>query len=73
MPTKEEIISFSDIIEELTWTHDITHMEAILWHCDKTGLEVEVAATLISKPLKAKIEEGAQKLNLIPKVAKLPI
>jgi hypothetical protein len=34
---------------------------------------VEVAATLISSALKAKIKEEAQSLNLIKKSSKLPI
>jgi hypothetical protein len=48
-------------------------MDAILHHCKETGLEVEVASTLISSALKARIKEEAQELNLIKKSSKLPI
>jgi hypothetical protein len=36
-------------------------------------MEIEVAATLISSALKAKIKEEAQSLNLLKKNSKLPI
>jgi hypothetical protein len=48
-------------------------MDAILQHCKEKGLEVEVASTLISSALKAKIREEAQELNLIKKSSKLPL
>jgi folate-dependent phosphoribosylglycinamide formyltransferase PurN len=48
-------------------------MEAIIQHCDETGIEVEVAATLISSHLKARIREEAQSANLIKKSSKLPL
>ena len=48
-------------------------MDAILEHCKDTGLEIEVASTLISPALKARIKEEAQELNLIKKSSKLPL
>jgi hypothetical protein len=48
-------------------------MDAICHHCKETGLEIEVAATMISSALKAKIREEAQELNLLKKSSKLPI
>ena len=48
-------------------------MDAICHHCKETGLEIEVAATLISSALKAEIKEEAQDLNLLKKQSKLPI
>jgi hypothetical protein len=73
MPTKQEIKTFSALITELSSKLRCTHMDAILQHCKETGLEVEVASTLISSALKAKIKEEAQELNLIKKTSKLPI
>jgi hypothetical protein len=73
MPTKQEIKTFSALITELASKLRCTHMDAILQHCKETGLEVEVASTLISSALKAKIKEEAQELNLIKKTSKLPI
>jgi hypothetical protein len=36
-------------------------------------MEIEVAATLVNQNLKAKIENNAMDLNLLPKSNKLPI
>mgnify|MGYP003347381750 CR=1 FL=1 len=73
MPTKDEIREFSLMIEEMATRLKCTGMDAILEHCKQTGMEVEVASTLISTPLKAKIREEAQDLNLIKKTSKLPL
>ena len=73
MPTRQEIKEFSLLIAELASKLKCTHMDAILQHCKETGLEVEVASTLISSALKSKIKEEAQELNLIKKSSKLPI
>jgi len=73
MPTKDEIREFSLMIEEMATKLKCTGMDAILEHCKQTGMEVEVASTLISTPLKARIREEAQELNLIKKTSKLPL
>ena len=73
MPTKDEIRKFSLMIEKLAEKLRCNRMDAILQHCKETGLEVEVASTLISSALKANIREEAQELNLIKKTSRLPI
>jgi Phage late-transcription coactivator len=73
MPTKDEIREFSILIEELAVQLKCSRMDAILHHCQESGLEIEVASTLISSALKSKIKEEAQELNLIKKTSKLPI
>jgi hypothetical protein len=73
MPTKDEIRDFSMMIKQLSIDKRIGLMDAICHHCKETGLEVEVAATLISSALKAEIKEEAQDLNLLKKTSKLPI
>lgn len=73
MPSREEIKQFSFLIEKLATEQKIGLMDAICHHCSETGLEIEVAATLVSVALKAKIKEEAQELNLIKKSSKLPI
>lgn len=73
MPTKDEIRKFSLMIEKLAEKLRCNRMDAILQHCKETGLEVEVASTLISSALKANIREEAQELNLIKKTSKLPL
>jgi hypothetical protein len=73
MPTKNEISEFSDLINELAESENMTRMEAIVHHCEQTGLEIDVASTLISSALKSKIREEAQELNLLKKTARLPV
>jgi predicted CopG family antitoxin len=73
MATKDEQRVFSAIIEELVKTRRIGYMEAVLVHCEETGFEVELAATLLTTPIKSKINDEAQAGNMIKKVNKLPI
>jgi len=73
MSSREEKNNFSLMIENMAVKEGITHMEAILEHCEKTGLEVEVAGTLINASLKAKIEQEAVALRFLPRGGKLPI
>lgn len=73
MPTKDEIKKFSDIIENIVKERRIEYMDAVILHCQETGFEVEMAATLLTPPIKAKINDEAQAMNLIKKVNKLPL
>lgn len=73
MPKVEEIQKFSKVIEELATSLGLTRMEAILHHCEETGLEVEIASTLVSSALKSKITEEAISENLIKRGNQLPI
>ncbi len=74
MPTKEEMSKFSKSIETIVLKTDFNYIEAILEYCKETGLEIEVAATLINANLKAKIETDAVDLNMIKgKGSRLPI
>lgn len=73
MPSKDEIRDFSNTIREMADEQKIHCMEAIVQYCEKTGVEVEIAATLISSHLKARIKEEAQSVNLIKKSSRLPI
>jgi hypothetical protein len=73
MPTRDEIKEFSMLIESIANDNKLGLMDAICHHCKETGLEVEIAATLISSALKAKIRDEAQDLNLLKKNSKLPI
>ena len=48
--------TFSLKIEEIALEKNITHMDAVLWYCEKEGLEPDSLRPLISKSLKEKIE-----------------
>jgi hypothetical protein len=73
MPTKAEISEFSLMIEALAIKLRCTRLDAILEHCKETGLEVEVASTLVSSALKSRIREESQENNMLKKTSKLPI
>jgi CheY-specific phosphatase CheX len=73
VPTKTEINEFSEMISKSVSEMGGTHMDAIIHHCEQTGMEVDVASSLISSALKAKIREEAQDLNLLKKSSKLPL
>jgi hypothetical protein len=65
--------TFSMEIENIAKEKRITHMEAILWHCNKQGIEPDTVSSLISKSLKEKVEANARELNFLPRQAQLPV
>jgi hypothetical protein len=73
MPTKTEIAEFSDKIAEESGLWSLSIMDTVVAHCESSGMEIDVASSLLSSALKAKIREEAQELNLLKKTAKLPI
>lgn len=73
MPTKDEKNNFSISIESLAIKLELSYIEAITHYCDETGLEVEVAASLLNENLKSKVELEAQNLRYLPRGSKLPI
>lgn len=73
MPTKDEMYKFQMEIEQIVSGTDYNYMEAIVEYCDRTGMEIELASSLVNKDLKAKIELDAQELNMLPKSTRLPI
>lgn len=73
MPTKNEISEFSEAIVDSSQELGLTLLDSIIHYCDTTGMEVDVAATLVSSALKSKLREEAAELNLLKKTSKLPI
>jgi hypothetical protein len=73
MPTKDEIMEFSYVIESMADDQKIPCMDAIVQYCEDIGMEVELAATLISTRLKSRIRDEASAANLIKKSSKLPV
>jgi Phage late-transcription coactivator len=72
---KEEMINFALRIEEIVIEKKTSYIDAIVLYCEKTGLEVEVAAKLLSGNIKSKIRMEAEDLNLVEKsnTHRLPI
>ena len=65
--------TFSLNIENIVKDKKITHMEAVLWFCQKEGIEPDTVSSLISKALNQKIEANARDLNFLPRQAQLPV
>ena len=72
-PSKDEIQKFSALIDEMATSLVTTRLDAILHHCEQTGLEIEVASTLLSPAIKSRIREESEIENLIKKTSKLPL
>ena len=62
-------------IEKIVQEKKLSYIEAVVYYCEVTGLEVEVAGTLIKNnpKLKAAIQEEAEDLHYLPKGNKLPL
>jgi hypothetical protein len=74
MPTKDEMKKFAFTIDSMIANTNYTYLEAILQYCKDTGLELEVAASLVNSNLKIKIESQAMEKNMLKeKSSKLPI
>ena len=74
MPTKDEMAKFAKAIEALVANTDYNYIEAIVEHCKQTGLEIEVAATLVNANLKSKLEGNAMDNNMMKeKGSRLPL
>ncbi len=72
-PKLEEIEKFSKIIIQLVESDDIGYIDAITEYCETVGLEVEVAAKLITPHILSKISEEAMSSNMIERIPVLPI
>ena len=74
MPTKDEMAKFARAIDGLVANTNYNYIEAIVEYCKQTGLEIEVAATLVNANLKSKLTADAMDLNLLKeKGSRLPI
>jgi hypothetical protein len=73
---KEDQKELERHIERIVSEKRCSHLDAIVIHCENTGLEIEVAAKLVGRTLKKKLKEEAIRLNLYRetvKSGKLPI
>lgn len=80
--SEEELINniinvqdFIQKIERIVEEKKIETLEAVLYYCEVTGLEIETAAELIRKnaKIKARVRNDAENAGYFPKSAKLPI
>lgn len=75
MATSEEKNAFYVEIENVVRDKDLNWYEAILYYCQHTGLEPQVAGELTNDKLRKKIEPIVRDLHLLKKDTKrrLPI
>jgi hypothetical protein len=73
MASKEEQRQFSALIENIVKDKRMSYLDAIIFHCEQIGFEIELAATLLTTPIKSKINDEAQAGNMIKKVRQLPL
>lgn len=70
------ILDFNYAIEKLVEKYDMSYTEAVIEFCEKSGMETDQAATLLSGVIKDKIRREALDLNMLKKsleTAELPI
>jgi hypothetical protein len=66
--------AFNTLIERIVIQKRVSYLDAILYYCEKNGVEVEVAAKLINSKIKTIIATEASDLNLLKtKINQLPI
>jgi hypothetical protein len=64
---------FSKLVEAVVRQDRLSHMEAILYLCEKYGIEPEDCKKYVSNVIKDKLEAEAMNLHYMPKSAELPI
>jgi hypothetical protein len=69
----ENILQVSTRIESLVQEHSMTYIDACVFYCEKTGLEIEYVGEILEKNqlLKNKIQEEAEQLNFIKKTGSI--
>ena len=74
LPTEQEKLDFAHRIETIVIEKELTYMDAILHFCEEYEIEETVAASLISVPLRIKLESQVRSLHLVKKdnTLKLP-
>lgn len=77
MPTKEEINNFSLMLREYAAHRGVSLWDGLLHYCEKSGMESEVAASLLTKAVRVDLTVEIQDLNLLKKrgrkAARLPL
>ena len=66
-------ILFSENIEKLVRSTNMSYIDGVLHYCEKNKLEPETAGKMINGKLKQNIQEEAEDLHLISSSAKLPL
>lgn len=65
MTKNDDRTKFSQMIERTAVDQGISHIDAIVSHCERTGLEIEMVKSLVNISLKKKLEEEGKALRYI--------
>lgn len=67
--------TFYSEIEKLVANSELTYMDAIVYFCEKNEMEIETAAALVKGNFRFKshLQHEGERLNFLPRTAKLPI
>ena len=65
--------TFSRKVENYVQENGDGYIDAIIALSDEYGIEPNVAAKYISKPIVEKVQREGQDINLLPETSKLPI
>lgn len=62
-------------VDKIAESNKLSYIDAVLYYCEKTGIEIETAASLIkgSAKMKAKVQLDAEDQNYLPKTRTLPL
>jgi len=66
-------IRFPKEVEAHAKKFSVSYIDSVIAVCERYGIEPQVAAKFLNKPIIEKIRAEGQDLNLLPKKAKLPI
>jgi len=64
---------FPKEVETHVEKYGVSYIDAVIAVCERFGIEPQVAAKFLSKPIIEKIKAEGQELNLLPKKSKLPV
>lgn len=65
--------NFSDKINKIVQNDNLEYIDAIVHFCEESGIEIEIAAKLITPAIRQKIESEAIQNRLIQRYPVLPI
>ncbi len=72
MPTKEEIQNFSLMLREYAAHKKLGLWDALVFYCESTNMESEVAASLLTREVLVDLSVEVQDLNLLKMRGKKP-
>jgi len=64
--------TFSDEVEKMAIENG-SYIDSVLLLCEQHNIEPQVAAKIITRPIKEKIEKEGREFNLLPGVSTLPV